>query len=73
MVSSKADVTYVPASNATGPAVTPDAIVRYPEAENLFYFFQTDDPKGRRVVDVCESAYKEIGKMLTEAQIGAWK
>ncbi len=69
----KTDETAVPTPGATGSATTPDAIVRYPEAENLFYFFQTDDPEGRRVVDVCESAYKDIDKMLTEAQIGAWK
>lgn len=70
---SKANEMSVLTSDATRPTPAPEAITRYPEAENLFYFFQADDPKGRRVVDVCESAYRDIGKMLTEAQIGAWK
>jgi len=70
---SKANEMSVLTSDATRPTAAPEAIIRYPEAENLFYFFQADDPKGRRVVDVCESAYRDIGKMVTEAQIGAWK
>jgi hypothetical protein len=70
---SDANGTSVPTSNATRPTVPPEAVIRFPEAENLFYFSQADDPKGRRVVDVCESAYRDIGEMLTEAQIRAWK
>jgi len=70
---SKANEMPVLTPSATRPTPAPEAIIRYPEAENLFYFSQADDPKGRRVVDVCESAYRDVDKMLTEAQIGAWK
>lgn len=70
---SKADEMSVLTSDTTRPTATPEAITRYPKAENLFYFFQADDHKGRRVVDVCESACRDIDTMLTEAQTGAWK
>jgi hypothetical protein len=49
----------------------PEAIIKYATFENLFYFM--DDPKGRRVIDVCESAHKDMDILLTEAQIEAWK
>jgi hypothetical protein len=55
------------------PTVQPEALTRFPKAENLFYFLQADDPKGRRVIDACESAYGDMARMLTEAQIEAWK
>jgi hypothetical protein len=68
-----ANGTSVPTSNATEPTAPPEAVIRFPEAENLFYFSQADDPKGRRVVDVCESASDDMDRMLTEAQIEVWK
>lgn len=70
---SNAEGTSVPTSNASKPAVPPEAVIRFPKAENLFYFSQADDPKGRRVIDVCESAYEDMARILTEAQTEVWK
>lgn len=49
----------------------PEAVTKYSTFRNLFYF--NDDPKGRRVIDVCSQAYEDMEKLLVDAEKEVWK